>query len=64
MSYNSRASSKKGQPKGWFHDLAAVELSAAVGVRGFTAGGSYGYLGRSWLPYGALGRYGDILGAQ
>ncbi|KJV60148.1 gram-negative porin family protein [Anaplasma phagocytophilum str. ApWI1] len=49
---NSRISSKKGQPKGWFHDLAAVELSAAVGVRGFSAGGSYGYLGRSGYPMG------------
>ncbi|SCV63431.1 hypothetical protein ANAPH1_00401 [Anaplasma phagocytophilum] len=49
---NSRISSKKRQPKGWFHDLAAVELSAAVGVRGFSAGGSYGYLGRSGYPMG------------
>ncbi len=51
-SSRSLASSRKGQPKGWFHDLAAVELSAAVGVRGFTAGGSYGYLGRSGYPMG------------
>ncbi|SCV66452.1 hypothetical protein ANAPRD1_01075 [Anaplasma phagocytophilum] len=53
-SSNSRSflNLKKGQPKGWFHDLAAVELSAAVGVRGFSAGGSYGYLGRSGYPMG------------
>ncbi|KDB56186.1 hypothetical protein O997_02025 [Anaplasma phagocytophilum str. MRK] len=31
---NSRISSKKGQLEGWFHDLAAVGLSAVVGGLG------------------------------
>ncbi|MDB1134974.1 porin [Candidatus Anaplasma sp. TIGMIC] len=39
-------------PEGWFRSLAAAEVSASVKVRGFSVGGSYGYLGKSGYPEG------------